>query len=107
MIYWAKKQKPKSFRFRIPFLKREKAAMIKLRRVGLSINQISDFTGRSRSIVYKILKRAESLGVIRSFSLRKSAHYGRLRMASFRWNLLLKLHVEWEEWICGESDEPP
>jgi DNA-binding Lrp family transcriptional regulator len=112
MIYWAKKQKPKKpkilrARRRVPFLRREKAAMIKLRRVGLSINQISDFLGRSRSIVHKVVKRAEGYGLIRRFSLRKSAHSGRLRLASFRWSLLLRLQEKWIKWICGERTEPP
>lgn len=92
---------------RIPFLCREKAAMIKLRRVGLSINQISDFTGRSTSVVRRILRNAQKMGLIRNNSLRKLPYRGRMRMASYRRALLEKLRDRWNAWICGAEGEPP
>lgn len=109
---WAKRQRPQKpkvvrQRRRVPFLKREKAAWMKLRKQGVSINAIAKAFGRSTSVVWKTVKFNESLDVVRSFDLRKSSHFGRARMASFRRNLLLKLMPLWEMWIAEELDEPP
>lgn len=109
---WAKKtrpQKPKILRVkrRVPFYGREKAAYIKLRRLGLSINSIAEAFGRSTSVVWKTVKFNEGLETLRSFDLRKSSHVGRARMASFRRSLLYTLLDEWVLWIEGERDEPP
>lgn len=92
---------------RIPFIGREKAAYIKLRRVGLSINQISKAFGRSTSCVFRILKNAEALKTLRRIDIRKLPYKARLLAASFRWARMLKLLAEWEAWICGEEEEPP
>jgi len=107
MIYWAKKAKPKQPRKRIPFLNREKAAYVKLRRVGLSINQIADAFGRSRSAVHRAIKFAEGLGTLRRFSLRKLPAGLRRRSASFRWQTLMKLMPKWIVWITEGSEKPP
>ena len=97
---------PRRF-FKIPFLEREKAAYIKLRRVGLSINQISKAFGRSTSCVFRTIKTAEAYKTLRRFDMRKLPFQARMRAASFRWTLLLKLLKAWEAWICGEEEEPP
>lgn len=92
---------------RIPFIGREKAAYIKLRRVGLSINQISKAFGRSTSCVFRVLKRAEALKTLRRFDMRKLPYQARMRACSFRWARMLKLLHLWEAWICGEEEQPP
>ena len=92
---------------RIPFLEREKAAYVKLRRVGLSINQIAAAFGRSTSVIHRALKRVIAHKTLRRFDMRKLPHQARMRMASFRWARMLKLLHLWELWICGERDEPP
>ncbi len=92
---------------RIPFIGREKAAYIKLRRVGLSINQIAAAFGRSTSIVFRVLKNAESLKTLRRFDMRKLPRKAKLFYASIRHATLLKLLSEWEAWICGEGEKPP
>lgn len=93
--------------FRVPFVEREKAAYIKLRRVGLSINQIARAFGRSSSCVFRILKRAEALKTLRRFDMRKLPYMVRMRLSSFRWATMLKLLHLWELWICGEEEKPP
>ena len=107
MIYWAKKVRPKQPRKRIPFLSRERAAYVKLRRVGLSINQIAAAFGRSTSAVHKAIKYNENLSCLRRFDLRKLPPTLRARSASFRWQTLIKLMSQWEAWICGEGEKPP
>jgi len=93
--------------FRIPFCEREKAAYIKLRRKGLSINQIAAAFGRSTSCVFRTIKTAEAYKTLRRFDMRKLPYRARMRMCSFRWVRMLKLLHLWEAWICGEGEEPP
>ena len=107
MIWWSKQRRPQRQRQRIKFLCREKAAYIKLRRVGLSINQIAEAFGRSTSAVFKTIKVAEGLQTLRGVDLRKMPAHVRLRSASFRWQTLMKLLPLWEAWILGEGDRPP
>lgn len=111
MIWWSKKPKPQKPQIlrqkrRIPFMKRERAAYIKLRRVGLSINQISEAFGRSKSVVWKTIKKAEGL-ILRRFDLRTLPPTIRRRSASLRWQTLMKLLPLWEKWILGEGERPP
>ena len=99
-------------RRRIPFLRREKAAYLVLRKVGLSINQISEAFGRSYSVVHRVLKKAERFGHnldvwCRSRDIRKLPYKARMFMCSFRRAQMLKLLSAWESWICGEGEEPP
>ncbi len=97
---------PRCF-FKVPFLEREKSAYIKLRRVGLSINQIAAAFGRSTSVIHRALKRVIDHKTLRRFDMRKLPYQARMRMCSFRWARMLKLLHLWELWICGEKDEPP
>ena len=101
-----------SFAHRIPFLQREKAAYLILRRVGLSINQISEAFGRSCSVVHQVLKKARYAGHnldvwCRRLDIRKLPYKARMYVASFRWARMLKLLSAWESWICGEGEDPP
>lgn len=107
MIWWAKKQKPQRQRARIPFFTRERAAYIKLRRIGLSINQIAEAFGRSTSAVFRATKTAENHQTLRRFDLRKLPAAIRRRSASLRYQTLMKLLSAWEQWIAGEGERPP
>jgi len=107
MIWWAKKQKPQRQRARIPFFTRERAAYIKLRRIGLSINQIATAFGRSTSTVFRATKTAENHQTLRRFDLRKLPAAIRRRSASLRYQTLMKLISAWEQWIAGEGERPP
>lgn len=107
MIYWGQKQRPQQQRQRINFLAREKAAFVKLRRVGLSMNQIAKAFGRSTSAVYKAVKFAENLNSLRRFDLRKLPPRIRRMSASLRWRTLMKLMPQWIRWITEESERPP
>lgn len=95
------------FSNRIPFLQREKAAYVKLRRVGLSINQIARAFGRSTSVIHRTLKRVIAYKTLRKFDMRKLPRRARMLMASFRWAKMLKLLPLWEAWITGEEERPP
>ena len=86
---------------------REKAAYVKLRRKGLSINQIAAAFGRSTSVVHRALKRVMTYGILHRFDMRKLPHQARMRACRFRWATLLKLLHLWELWISGEEEEPP
>ncbi|MBA7574777.1 hypothetical protein ES708_16592 [subsurface metagenome] len=97
---------PRHF-LKAPFLQREKAAYIKLKRIGLSINQISKAFGRSTSCIFRILKRAYAQETLRRFDMRKLPYLIRMRLSSFRWACMMKLLSQWEDWICGKSEEPP
>lgn len=93
--------------FKVPFLEREKAAYLKLRRLGLSINQIAKAFGRSTNVVWRALKRLQQRGILRLVDMRKLPYQARMRAASYRWATMLKMLHLWELWICGERDEPP
>ena len=126
MIWWAKQAKPQAAKAnkpkrkqgiwygdltiagpRIPFFQREKAAYIKLRRVGLSINQIAKAFGRSTSVIFRTTKNAESLNTLRRFDIRKLPNRIRRMSASLRYRLLMKLLPQWISWILEEVEEPP
>jgi len=92
---------------RVPYMRREKCAYIKMRRVGLSLNQIAEAFGRSTSCVWRTIKNAESYGVIRRYSLRKLPNLPRRRSAKYRHITLMKLLPKWISWILGEKERPP
>lgn len=99
-------------RFRIPFLEREKAAYLILRKKGCSYNLIAEAFGRSVSVVYRAIQRAT--GFRHKFNvwgnrmdIRKLPYRVRMRMASFRRYKMFQLLSQWETWICGEEAEPP
>lgn len=92
---------------RIKFQLREKAAFVIMRRKGLSINQIAEFWGRSTSVIYRVLKSAMNRTVCGWADLRKSPRKARLRIASFMGAKLESLRSQWEQFVLGESGEPP
>lgn len=91
----------------IKALPREKSAVVKYRELGYSINHISKAFGRSTSWIHKVLKRAESLGILRHTSNRKQPRLCLLRTCRKRLFLALSYMKLWEGWILGEEGEPP
>lgn len=93
---------------RVPILQREKAAYAILRRVGLSINQISKAFGRSTSLVHRTLKVRRKRGhFIPKVDMRKLPYYARMILSARRWHKMLTLLSQWISWVCGEGDKPP
>lgn len=92
---------------RIAFLKREKTTWIKLRKVGLSINQIAKFSGRSTSVIQRALNRYKKSVRGYFLDMRKLPYQARMRMNSQRWAKMLKLWRAWEAFLLGESEKPP
>jgi len=88
-------------------MRREKAAYIKLRRIGLSLNQIAEAFGRSTSCVWKTIKNAEGYKTLRRFDLRKLPNLPRRRSAKYRHITLMKLLPKWISWILEEQERPP
>lgn len=92
---------------RINPLPREKAAIIKLRRLGHRINHIAKFLGRSTSYVYRVITTAQKRGILTHFDMRKMPNQMRRIASAQRWTTMLKLWQQWEAWILGEGDKPP
>jgi len=89
--------------FRIKFLPREKASYIMLRRLGYSLQELSETFGRSTSVLHRILKRAGfRLTDLRKLParVRKLAHARRTRTMMF-------LARAWEAFMLGEGEKPP
>jgi len=92
---------------RIPLLRREAPAMIKLRRLGYSISTIARALGRSTSLVHNRIRKAIELGVIRPVDFRKMPNKTRLLSRALQWTRLLKWMPRWEAWILGSEERPP
>jgi len=85
---------------------REKAAMIILRKQGVSINTIAQFLGRSRSIIHKTLK-ANYLFGLRKIELRKLPNHIRVNDSRKNRSLMEQLRLKWENFILGSEAKPP
>jgi IS30 family transposase len=86
------------------FGKREKAAYIKLRRKGYTINHIAHAFNRSCSLIWRVLKRN---GATRN-DWRKIPR--RIReLAAQRQRFFLKSNIlkVWILWAKGEAERPP
>jgi len=92
---------------RIPLLRREAPAMIKLRRLGYSISTIARALGRSTSLLHNRIWKAIELGVIKPVDFRKMPNQTRRISRSLQWTRLMKWMPLWESWIFGESERPP
>jgi hypothetical protein len=90
-------------RFRIKYQPREKASILKLRRLGYSINQLSVFFGRSTSAIYSILKKSFDV----FHDLRKLPTQTKQTAASFKRQTMQKWMSMWEGFILGSEDKPP
>lgn len=88
---------------RIPFLQREKATYIKLRRLGYSINTIAQAFGRSFSVIYRVLKRH---GLTWKDLRKLPRQIKQLAAQRQRMQIIHYLNA-WEMWALGEGDKPP
>jgi hypothetical protein len=104
---YTRTHKPKSGFNKIPIMKRENAAIIKLTRLGYSINQLNTVLGRSTSYIHKVIKNAISFGILTFLDKRKSTGPDRALKSKIRANQLEKLISAWMPFILGESDRPP
>lgn len=99
--------------FRIPFMPREKAAYLKLRKIGLSINLIAQCFGRSTSVVHSALKRLLPRNPCirdrsgRLLDMRKLPRSWKMINSAKRRVSMLKLQEAWGEWVSSEEGEPP
>ena len=88
-------------------MKREKAAVIKLRNLGYSINQLKTFFGRSTSIIHKIINGTVWYSDCPPKDLRNLPNQVRLKSAQ-KHRLTIKNFMQlWEAFILGETDKPP
>ena len=92
---------------RFHWLPREKVTIVKLRRFGWTISALTKFTGRSASMIHKVLKFNESLRSIPRVDLRKMPNALRLRTAQKHRLTLARFMSLWEAFILGETDKPP
>ena len=104
--YTRTKPIPKGF-FKIKNNPRENVAIIKLRRLGYSINQLANITGRSTSYIHKRIHRAIDLKIIHMVQMRKLPSQIRLACSASRRRMLQKWFSLWEAFILGEVDKPP
>ena len=89
-------------------LAREKASMIILRRkFNYSINELSAFFGRSRSLIHRTLKLNCKLSVEALKNLRKLPNQTRLKSAlAHRVSMGYWVSL-WEGFILGTEGKPP
>jgi len=94
-------------KIRIPFMKREKAAIIKLRNLGYSITTLQTFTGRSRSVIHKIINGCIWIKTCPHQDLRNIPNATR-KTAAQNHRLTIHRYMQlWEAFILGETDKPP
>jgi len=86
---------------RIRFFRREKAAYIKLRRLGYAINALAKMFGRSTSVIHRLLKVAHYL------DLRKLPARVRLFAAKRQRLGMIKYLKFWENFAFGIGERPP
>jgi len=97
---------------RRPFAAREKAGILIMRKHGCRIQHIATCTGRSTSVIHRILKKAQAYGHnldvwCRTLDMRKMRNKQRLRSSRALLFKMFKLMSAWHSFILGESDEPP
>ena len=97
--------------FKMPWHKNEKAAIIRLRKIGFTIQAIGHFTGRSFSVIHNLLRKASMYdATIRYFStntIRKLQYQTHITQSRNRWAKLLTLWTQWEMFIMGDLEKPP
>jgi hypothetical protein len=92
---------------RIPLFAREKAAIVKLRRFGYSINLLARMFSRSRSLIKRCIDFNVFVGNFRKLDLRKLPTYVKHLGARRLWATWLKLARAWSDWIAGSGERPP
>ena len=100
---YSKKAYQATHKTRHRFMQREKAAIIKLRKLGYSINQLKDFFGRSTSVIHNILNK--SFGP--KLQLRKLPNQVRLKAAQIKRQTMNFRITQWLPFILGDTSEPP
>ena len=93
---------------RIKWQCNERASILFLRRNHkYSINQLSEFFGRSRSIIHQIVKFNQLIGNLAFTNLRKLPNQTRLLTSQkFRFSMERWIQL-WTPFILGEDTEPP
>ena len=86
---------------------RENVSIIKLTRLGYTINQISTVLGRSYSYIHKRVRTAITRGNLYFIDKRKLPSQIRLATSIRRMINLLKWITLWEPYLSGETDKPP
>lgn len=104
---YTRSKPPKKGFNKIPIAKRENAAIIKLTRLGYSINQLNTVLGRSTSYIHKVIKNAIAFGTLTFLDKRKSTGTDRALNSKIRANQLERLIASWMPFILGETDRPP
>jgi hypothetical protein len=92
---------------RVPVFPREKAAMVKLRRLGFSINMIARAFSRSTSLIKRTIDFNSFAGNLRRLDLRKLPAYVKHLSAARLWGTWLRLAARWVDWIAGSGERPP
>ena len=97
---------------RRPFAPREKASILIMRARGCRIQHIATCTGRSTSVIHRILKKNEAFGHnldvwCRRLDMRKIPFRARMRSSINMFLKMLKLMSAWHSFILGEGDKPP
>jgi len=97
----------KSGWFKIKNNPRENVAIIKLSRLGYTINQISIVLGRSFSYIHKRVRTAINRGLLHFIDKRKLPSQIRLATSTKRMINLQKWITLWTPFILGEVDRFP
>jgi len=92
---------------RIKPLKREKATIVMLRKLGYPINMIAKALGRSQSLIHRTLRFNILIKNLGSIDMRKLPNQARLRCSSIRWATLMSKWASWENWLYGNGEKPP
>lgn len=99
----------KKYGYKIRWHRNEKAAIIKLRKQGYTINQLAQFTGRSTSQIHQVIKTAiERLCVAhRDYRRGLPDQMRKLVSATRTKTFEAQFWGGWEAFILGETDRPP
>jgi hypothetical protein len=92
---------------RVPFMQREKTAIIKLRQHGYSINELSIFSGRSKSVIHRILHSYHNITQTAIANLRTLPNHTRLQSAQKHRLTMTRFMELWMPFILSETDKPP
>lgn len=87
--------------------KREKAAVIMLRRKGYTYNQLASAFERSSSYIYRIIRKAMNNGSVKYRDYRVIPYITKMLSCNNRLGMLFVRFNEWMAFINGETDKPP
>jgi hypothetical protein len=93
---------------RICWQRNERAAILYLRKkFNYTITALAQFTGRSASLIHRILKFNKIIGNLPFADLRKIPNQLRLRTAQKHRLTLQRFMDLWAGFILGSEDKPP